>query len=555
MTGARQSATGRPTARSLLLLAGAVLTLTVVVLLIASSLTVSRNRRDVRFGIEQLDVLIEDGDLAQAEAMTVWLAGRATTVSEALRVVRRSVELADLTGRGEPLVEVTDIVRSAFPGNTTLRDLHAWALGRGGRAADALALLETATGESVELYAWALLVDRVGAGGTDGRTPVRSADGPSDALLIASLGRESGADELATAWRLTGDWRYAVDAVLVLLAAGEGEAALALTDEAVLAVRAPRLGVEVLTDRGEYARALEVAELLQAAEGDPLIRADLLLRQADLYLYLGRYDEALGAYERLEKLLSGSGRSVPAVVAVNRAWLDPRTREQTLGLAVREYPDDWSVVSRYIRDRAGRGESSGELLLPWLSGPFATEAALLALVLDPLPDRRGHAGTIWTLIEADPASAVLEYGAWYFASRRNDGDLALILDRAVSLDPAPAWVAYYRGMLAASRGAWAEAGEWFAAAFRRLPDWRAAYNGAVALYRAGDPAAQRRLDDALLLAGYSDDPQRVSVYTAAARMTRDRAREYDYLERATAANPADAEALMLRSRLENPTGR
>ena len=70
--------------RQLIILAIAVVAFAGMVTLVSVGVLSRRRNRDLMFGLEQLDVLIDGGQLAEAVAMVPWLADRADEANEML---------------------------------------------------------------------------------------------------------------------------------------------------------------------------------------------------------------------------------------------------------------------------------------------------------------------------------------------------------------------------------------------------------------------------------------------------------------------------------------
>lgn len=548
--------------RHLVLLAGAILAFAAMVVLVATGVARRRHARDVTFGLEELDVLLEDGSTAEAAAMIPWLADRAQTSGEALRILKRAHALFESHGLVAPLDEAAARLLDEFPANTTLRSIAVFAAVRAGRPQDALDAAREGLGPNDgALYAWTLLNNpdsRLDAPQDQAPAPADEPEstrageetgGDTGALLLAGLERTSPAADFERAWRFTGDGRYALDAALLHLRERSPDRAVEILTTAGIARRWPLFAAGLLVDRARYDEAIGILSRL------PESSVEAQLRLADAAMYAGEDGRAREVYERLLPL-----REPPLEALVGLAALadEPERRRALVARAGELYPDAWEAARAQAITGAGDGTAA---LAGWERTDYEGQARLLELRLEAQPDRRGYAASLWSLLSAHRTPAGYRYAAWYFASRGSREDLRLLLERARDADAAddtaqPSWWLAYRGTLDAAEGAWDSAVRRFEAAFVRSPSWQHALNAAVALARAGEPSrADDRLQDALLLARHADDDRRIAVFLAAARATREEARVRRLVGEALAIDPDHPEALLLGAQLEKAPAR
>ena len=524
-----------------------------VVFGIVSSMTARRARRDLTFGIEELDVLIADGAYREAGSMIPRLADRAITAGDGMRVLARAYTLFVEKGLTEPLDRAADRLLEEFPANTGIRSVAVYAAVRAGREAEAL---EMATGrlgtEGATVYAWTVLSN---AAARDSPQYTQEGD-PSGDMLLAGLTAASSAEEFERAWRLTGDERYALNAVLLRLR-DDGAAALELAEAISLRVNRPLLVADIMVDRGRFDDAIGILSSLDQTE--PHVR----LRLADALVYAGDDPRAIDIYERfVAGDATGHGSSRPPYESLlNLAWLE---RERAPALVTRAralFPDTWPVVRAYA---AVKADGSPDVPAPvhsiWLDTPHEADARLLSLQMDPHPDRHGYDGDLWLLLELQPSDEAFRYAAWYFFTRGQIADLELVLRRAASLHglerPEPSWSRAYRGLVSADQGQWEAAAEHFASSFAQSPSWQAALNAAIALLHAGRTAeASTRLRNALLLARHGTGRERTRVFLVAARLEARPEERHRLVAEALAIDPASSEALVLAAQLDNPRAR
>lgn len=544
----------------------ALLAFAAMVFLVLTGVERRRQARDFVFGLEELDLLLEDAGIEtqpgsdvrtladgeavdEASAMIPWLARRAATAGEAMRILKRGYLIYDHVGSADPLDEAAQIALGEFPGNQTLRSIAVFAAVRSGRPRAALAAAREKLGEDhAALYAWALLsnavLDRVP--GADGAEQAAPGDDPPQ-LLLASLNRQSPADDFERAWRFTGDERYALDATLLLLGDQRADAAIDLALEARLGERWPLLVAGLLVDRARYTEATAILSRL------PRSSVEAQLRLADAYSYSGRDADALEIHERLLLL---PDPPLESLLGLARASAGGDRAQRLVREAAERYPDSWEAANAGAI-LAGTADVD---LARWNGTEHEGAARLLELRLEGDPERRGYDAALWQLLEDHPSPQAYRYAAWYFAARRRSDEVAIVLERTrpdSSTDRPASWRSFYAGLLAADAADWPRAAAEFEQSFVGSPTWEAALNAAIALYRSGAQLrADARMQDALLLARHaSDEARRVAVFIAAARATRATSERGSLIEEALAIDPASPEGLLLAAQLDNPPSR
>ena len=565
----------RQRTRQLVLLAVAVVAFAAMIVLVATGVTRRRSARDLAFGLEELDVLLEDGSTAEAAAMIPWLADRARTAGGAMRVLKRAHALYESDGLVAPLDEAAKLLLAEFPANTTLRSVAVFAAVRAGRPDDALATAREGLATDADapydasydalyaaLYAWTLLNNPGSRLGTD-RSDVQATDDPAqqepapderttaagsaNELLLAGLERTSPASDFERAWRLTADARYALDAALLHLHEGTPRRAVELVGTAGLSQQWPRFAAGLYVDRARYEEAIDIISRL------PQSSLDAQLRLADASMYAGEDDAAREVYDRLLLL-----RKPPLHALLGRAVLDDdrQRRAALIARAGELYPESFAAA----RAQAVTGAGDGSDAIAGFEGTdYEGRARLLGLRLETQQDRRGYAARLWTLLSEYPSSDGYRYAAWYFASRGALEDLRLVLERARAAEGptrGDGWSLAYQGLLDAAEGDWSAAATRFEESFVRSPSWEPALNSAVSLARNGENTrAGERLQDALLLARHSNDDRRIDAFLVAARASRDEAEVRRLVEEALAIDPDHPEALLLGAQLENAPAR
>ncbi len=543
--------------RHVVFLAAAVVMLAAVVVAIVSGLTLRRTRRDFTFGLEELDILIADGFYEEADAMLPWLAERAQTAGEGLRIVKRAHALFNRSGSARGMDAAARRLLHEFPANPTIRSVAVYTAVRAGHRTEALAMASGELGEAAPVvYAWALLKNR------DSPPAIPAIDQPEredDEMLLARLGSSSSAAEYERAWRLTGDERYALGAVLLLLLE-DPEAALELALGAGLRRDRPLLVADLLCDRGRFDEAISLLSGLASTE------PDVLMRLAEAHYHAGDDEEAMRIYRKLVDEGARPGAAAPPHEAyINLAHLEALHPEsaaagrpfELLERAMERYPESWPLARAVALARSAAGSDPPQLT-PWFATAHEAEARLLALQLEEDPDRRGYEADLWMLLERFPGEDAFRYAAWYFTTREKPQEVDRVLQWAAAVrdegEGEPAWSRFFRGLSAARADRWQEAAGHFTASFVRSPSWQSALNAAIALLRTGSSdEARTRLDNALLLARYGKGEARDGVFLTAARLESGPAERRRLVDEALAIRPASPEALLLRAQFGTGT--
>jgi len=512
---------------------------------IAVSVTSRRHQRDVRFGVEQLDVLIEDGRLDEASEMTRWLAERVGSVSDGMRVLRRAREIARLTSDPIVLSDAARLVVSEFPGNHTLQEIYVYALVRSGSPQEALAYADRRIDgrENASLYAWTLLSVAAEDESIDIATRVSG-----ETALLTDLSFDSTPEQYVAAFERTGDWRYAADAAMLYMRTGKRNEAADVAFRASLGVRSPELASRIYYDAGRYESALQAIRRIPATSRDE----ETNLLEADLHLINGSLEAAQEMYDSLYE-----ARTPSETAYTNLAWL---TDEDELALAVLRtgvgvLPDSWRIREQYAVRLAqldpGQAFQAIDQLLA-ANSDFDEDASLLRLKLEPDSVRRGYAAALWTLLEQAEHEDTYRYAAWYFLNEGSDEDLQRVLRWASTrLSHTGAWLSAYQAVAAARSGLWNDSSDRFTAAFARDPQWYWALDDAIVSLRAlRTNQARERVGDALLLARFSSEPDAALAFVIAARLSDDRLDAAALLDEAEERDPDNQDVRMLRYQLD-----
>jgi len=532
--------------RQLLILGISIIAFAGMVTLVSLGVISRRRNRDLTFGLEQVDVLIEEDRLAEAAAMVPWLADRADEANEMLSVLKRGVTVLGAGGGAEALDEAARRAVRTFPGNNAIRSVAVYAAVITNDMGRALEWSRTyLADDDPAMFAWVLLKsDMIPPGGSES-----PADGTlHESFFLAGLDRQTRAEEFERAWRLTGDWRYASNAAILFLQDGAVAPALEVVVGASIPLRAPVLAADVFHDAGDEERALDA---LRNAEADDESR--VLPRVADALMSLGRYDEAERVYLDLIQRMPG----LSDVPLLNLAWLALSSQESTgyYDAAVAGFPESWRAVEQRALHLALSDIEMAYASLSDYTGPQGgNRESLLRLKLEPFMDLRGYEAAVWALVaEQNTPEDAFRYAAWYFYGRGQYDALLQLLDR---VEFESSWVGTYTGISLARAGQWSDAVDSFRAAYSAAPSWMTAHNLALSHFILGNSReGTEALDAAVQLARRAGlPPESASVFVTVSRIAADRLVAYDAITTALELDPTNTQALLIRGRLESGSG-
>lgn len=512
--------------RGLIIVVGAVLAFSAMVVLVGTGISSRRRQRDLRFGAERISALLREDRTAEAAE---WFAQIATSVRrerEAVPLVELSLQIHDREPGNESLAMGMVALTDRIPESRLI--LHATTLVLVDSAHPSLALETLTRSQAPEIdipLAFAQIA--AGAEGDD-----REESGWPQRLV--GLSEESPSSEFSFAFERTGEPRYAENAALAELRHGKSSSAMEIINDAGIDQISLPLSAGVLLDRGAFDRA---RALLERSEPSNIQQALL----ADALMFSGRPGRARPVHENLAR--------VPAfadIALINLLWIDSdHDPSRRIAELQRTYPSSWQIAraAAYIDP-----STNAELLSDWGGTEHHEEAVALSLMLDETPDRRGFAALIWKSLAEHSGDRLERFAGWYFYSRRMFTDLETLL---ATVNGSASWVAGYRGLLAAEREEWDAAHEAFRTAHAISPDWWTANNLAISWHQVGEAQYGRELlIEAVEFATDSSDRRSVRTLVNAASASPDAGRRRELAERALARDAENAEAALILRQLE-----
>jgi|GEM_PF-5000192 len=408
------------------LIAGSATILAAIVLLISLRISAMKATREIRYGLPEVDALIEDGTFDRAGARLLRLSSSARSASDWLRLLKRGKAVAGAGGGNKLMFTLAERSVKAFPGNEELWALAVYAALRSDNSdvAAEWAAAHLSGPSYTSMKAEAFL--------RTGQTLEK--DGAQDgAGMLTRLADSSNPDEFGQAATLTGDPRFTADQVILLARKGRFGAAWDALHDPRVQERFPVLSAYVAYDFGMFERAEKLLSLVPAEDSAV---ASALLLESDIAMLREEYEKALKIYQEL----SASNPGLTPVLFLNLAWLSTQkdagnpAAGEILSRGLEHFPDNGDLVQALVLVSGGADSPRARTLLRNFvqEHPQDIKAALLERrVFGREIPVQAEAAHLWMLYNEHPDSEeAARYLAWFSSSTRNRTDLRRILDRS-----------------------------------------------------------------------------------------------------------------------------
>lgn len=400
-----------------LLFATGLLALLIVLLMIGIAIYNSRISVGFRTSLAQLDLALEDGRVDPAGELIRNAIDLVRNSREALRLAARLYKYEELGGNPE-LGEVSaSALLSRFPGNQDLRALLVDFLLRRGKVSEA-----ASAAMDLEARDWLpLKIEALLKAGIPLDKDLQNLTLPGVALPIPPE-RYSDPGAFLEAWTLTRDYRYLIDAALLMAALGEiGRAADLLASHQHLLRDRESLRLLTYLEQDAYGAERALRRYSQLVAVDPGDISDRRLL-ADLYLAMGMGEAAASALKTTLESPDVSEEDFRNLVSLQRSLGQNEAARESVSKGLERFPrSPWLLLShaalnpgeqkrlvqRYLSENPGIPElrianavlsqdlSSYERLLPFLWTLYRedhrnlTSRKILAWLLWSLDDREG----------------------------------------------------------------------------------------------------------------------------------------------------------------------
>jgi tetratricopeptide (TPR) repeat protein len=325
--------------RDVAFVAGASLLLVASLVFVLSRLGDSRARVEFSRDLDRIDRSLQR-DGKRVPSLLMGASRHARSASHWLSLLERAYRYGESGGSRDVGLRLSANAVKRFPGNQAIVALHLHLTMRSGEAADLGKIAERLTDERFaslkgEAYLRSGLLWDAGTDGPGLLTEVAESENPGDYFAAQAL---------------TGEPRFRIDGVLLLLE--DGDIARALTELQRLPVdAAPVLGALVAYDAGDWETFLEYYAAV-AASGT--IVPEIQMVYADALLARRNRREAIAVYS---EILSAPDTAVAhSNLAVLLQAENPRRSIHVLKQGVERFPRDPRVLATHVRVLAEMGE-------------------------------------------------------------------------------------------------------------------------------------------------------------------------------------------------------
>ncbi|MDY7028957.1 MAG: hypothetical protein SVR04_11725 [Spirochaetota bacterium] len=459
--------------------------------------------------IDRIDEYIQNGYRGEAEKAIIELSRKDMSASSHIRLLKRAwlLESGD-AGRGESSRDILEkTAESAYRGYPARQDIAAvytYALLRSGKHDEARGVYAEA---ELNGDVWRNLA---------GEMLLYSPDGDrAEANGMLQLSRQSGADKFIDIYHSTGAEGFLLDAVLLMLEAGEVDRAYSLVQTNRPEGFSPGFRFFLACDAGQWSTALRI--LTENPQLFPL-REQLLLR-ADLLMRTRSYDDAhesyLAAYSAGSAGAGGSAGTTGSAGSTDSAASSGQTPDWTAAYnllyldlqADGSLDDDLSMeilreaekglTPPLLMDIAGLLISYGQtdevqmLLRGYDGGDSRPEIELLRESTRTTVNPERYSSLLWRLVSQEESPEYAIHLAWFLLGLEDFSGLQSLLDYSRKKYGPQAWSELFQGTVALYQDQFEEAADYFQESYRMKAHWCSAYNAAAAYMAAG------RTEDAL----------------------------------------------------------
>lgn len=480
------------------------LVISIIIVLILLTITVAfifhfekqTSLRQESVTIDRIDEYIQNGYRGEAEKSILDLSRKDLSASSHIRLLKRawllesSAEVGEVSGH---LLEKTaESAYRSFPARQDVAAVYVYALLRRGKHDEARGVYAEA---ELNGDAWQNLSNEMMLYADD-----KNENEPN---ALFELSRQSGAEKFIDIYQSTGAQGFLLDAVLLLLEAGEVDRAYSLVQTNSPGGFSHRFRFFLACDAGELNTALRILDedpQLFPLREQQLLRADLLMRTRS-------YDDAESAYREAysagsagtggSEFSSGSAASGGTdhdwTAAYNLLYLDLR-RDNSLD-------EDWSrdilqqakekFTSAVVMDIAGLMIAYGQtdqvqmLLSGYAGGENQTAVDLLRESTSTTVNPERYSSLLWRLVSQEDSPEYAIHLAWFLLGLEDFSGLQSLLEYSRKKFGPQAWTEFFQGTVDLYMGRYEEAAEDFQNSYRMNAHWCSAYNAAAAYMAAG----------------------------------------------------------------------
>ncbi len=428
--------------------------------------------------IETADRLLTDDLLEQAENRLKRAAEYARGEQAWMRVLKRAYRIEESRDSAGAMLTLARLATEAEPGVQALQAVAVQAAVRAGAYEEAADRAQTHlhAEEHASVKAEAII-----AATAFPREP--SAEELEAMHPLVRLVVDATPERHLSAYDLTGDPRFAVNAALLYLSGDRPEQAQAVLDGVSIPDEAAIVGALIAYELGQYE---EARNRLRRLPGEVAVETPALLLHAELELRTGRVEEAQRVYRELQT----TDPDHSAAAWYNYAALtdDRAARREVLADALQRFPQDLRLINAYVE--AGGDE---EAVLGGLEPGYRALFRLLAAESASSSGARA-VSRLWDLHNDHPENEEIAAAlARRLVAVRDRSGLERVIARFADTGDdgrwASNWAAQYAGVLAHGRGDRVSAAEAFESGFAPRRLWQSAHNRAIIAVLDRDAAA------------------------------------------------------------------
>lgn len=437
--------------------------------------------------IDRIDEYIQNGYRGEAEKAILELSRKDMSASSHIRLLKRAWLLERGAGRGEVseniLEKTAESAYRSYPARHDIAAVYTYALLRSGKHDEARGVYSDSelNGDVWRNLAGEMLLyssDRDGA----------------EVNGMLQLSRQSGADKFIDIYQSTGAEGFLLDAVLLMLEAGEVDRAYSLVQINSPEGFSPIFRFFLAGDAGQRKTALRI--LSKNPQLFPLREQQLL--RADLLMRIRSYDDAYESYRAAYSAgpagsAASGGPDHDWTAAYNLLYLDLQadsSLDDDLSMEILRQAEE-GFASPAIMDIAGLLIAYGQtdevqmLLRGYDGDDSCPEIELLQESTRTTVNPERYSSLLWRLVSQEESPEYAIHLAWFLLGLEDFSGLQSLLDYSRKKYGSQSWLEFFQGTVALYQGRYEEAADYFQDSYRMKAHWCSAYNAAAAYMAAG----------------------------------------------------------------------
>lgn len=470
-------------------------------LFINSQISSGRDREEkIALLLKDADQAVSLGYLDQAANNIAIALRSANSEYEYLRVLKRSLKLANMSGDFQDFEGQAVQALAAIPGSSSLQTLMLYGKLRSGQSSS-LNISDPAK-KKIPLSLWAEAVQR-------NRVEIDFPDDfPEELKQLLLLEKNKNSGILLDLGKKQADKRLLLDAALSLMKEGNGEAAMEVIEQYLVEEIYDEPVALIAYDQGNMDESIFRLERLVKKYPQ---RKDLILLLADNNLLAGNYNSAAKIYQQFIQMdYHYSWKPYLNLAWINELQNNPEREHSFKVIAALRYPAKKQVLLELVRSYKKRGEiKEAKEALQKLHDldPQELETLLLGLELAGTSYSPSlHRSKLWQLYNLFPDNEKLcKVLAAYLLELGDIAGAAMALDQFTERfggEVGPLWHLHLQGIIKALEGDYPEAAARLKSYLERKDSWQVRYNlGLILKNSAQYEEAIRELRQADILLG------------------------------------------------------